>query len=81
MVESKRVLKPDALLWVKCADEVESHRQRMTHIEVHDIAVRELGMTVESLFVLVRACPPPVQHQQRHSRNNLSYLWVFRREG
>ena len=33
------------------------------------------------LFVLVRAPPPPVQHRQRHSRRNVSYLWVFRREG
>jgi hypothetical protein len=81
MVEGRRILRPGGLLWVKCSAEVESHRQRMGHIESLDIAVGELGMIVEDRFVLVRASPPPVQHRQRHSRKNLSYLWVFRREG
>ncbi|MEN6547901.1 MAG: site-specific DNA-methyltransferase, partial [Armatimonadia bacterium] len=57
MREAKRVLRPEGLLWVKCQDEIESGKQRMTHIEIHDHAL-QLGMTVEDLFVMVRPTPP-----------------------
>jgi DNA modification methylase len=77
MREAKRVLRPEGLLWVKCQDEIESGKQRMTHIEIHDHAL-QLGMTVEDLFVMVRPSPPPVQHRQKHARKNHSYLIVFR---
>lgn len=77
MKEAKRVLRPGGLLWVKVQDEIESGRQRMTHIEVHYHAV-ELGMTAQDLFVMVRPAAPPVQHPQKHARKNHSYLLVFR---
>ena len=77
MREAKRVLRPGGLLLVKTQDEIESRRQRMTHIEIHDHAIA-LGMTVEDLFVMVRPAAPPVQHPQKHARKNHSYLLVFR---
>ncbi len=75
-----RILKPGGLLLVKCQDEIESARQRMSHIEIHDIAVHELGLTVKDLFVVTPKTKPVVQFKrQRHARKNHSYLWVFRK--
>lgn len=77
MREANRILRPGGVLLVKVQDEIQSGKQRMTHIEIHDHAIA-LGMTVEDLFVMVRPAPPPVQHRQKHSRKRHSYLWVFR---
>lgn len=79
MRESQRVLKKDGLLLVKCKDEIESSRQQMSHIEIHDIATKELGMTVQDLFVLTQKTNPIVQFKQKHSRKNHSYLWIFKK--
>jgi tRNA G10 N-methylase Trm11 len=78
MKEARRVLRPRGILLVKTQDEIESSKQRMTHIEIHDHALL-LGMTVEDLFVMVRPAAPPVQQDQKHARKNHSYLWVFGR--
>ena len=80
MREANRILRPGAILLVKVQDEIQSGKQRMTHIEIHDHAIA-LGMIVEDLFVMVRPAPPPVQHRQKHSRKRHSYLWVFRTGG
>lgn len=80
MVEAHRILRPTGLMWVKCQDEIESSKQCMSHIEIHDIAVDELGMVVEDLFVLMQRGKPIVQHKvQKHARKNHSYLWIFRK--
>jgi hypothetical protein len=80
MVEARRVLTVGGLLLVKCKDEIESSKQYMSHIEIHDIAVKELGFSVQDLFVLTQKCSPIVQHKvQKHARKNHSYLWVFKR--
>jgi hypothetical protein len=78
MIEANRILKSDGKLWVKCKDEVESSKQMMSHIEIYDIACKELKMIVEDLFVLTQLQDPIVQHkEQKHARKNHSYLWIF----
>jgi hypothetical protein len=57
MREARHVLKIGGILMVKCADEIESGRQRWTHIEIHAIA-REQGYRDRDLLVLV---PPPIK--------------------
>lgn len=80
MKEGRRVLKKDGLLWVKCKDEIESSVQRMSIVEIHDIAVRVLRMTVKDLFVLIPSSLPPIQvKNQKHARKNHSYLWLFKK--
>jgi hypothetical protein len=81
MAEGYRILKPGGLMLVKCQDQIdEAGRQRMAHIEVHDLAVNELSMEVEEIFVLTQ--PSPLLRfgrSTRHARKNHSYLWVFRK--
>jgi hypothetical protein len=82
MKEANRVLKDGGYLLVKCKDEIESSRQYMSHIEIHDIAVEEQGLSVQDFFVLTQKVMPIVQHKvQKHARKNHSYLWVFAKEG
>jgi phage N-6-adenine-methyltransferase len=79
MAEGYRILKREGLMLVKCKDEIEAGRQRMSHVEIHDIATREeLGMTVQDLFVLTQRSPAPhFGRSPRYARKNHSYLWVF----
>jgi hypothetical protein len=77
MFEGHRILRPGGLMLVKCKDEIERGRQRMSHIEIHDIAVTELGMVVEDLFVLSQKHPLIRFGRPRHARKNHSYLWLF----
>lgn len=81
MQEAKRVLKDGGLLWVKCQDEIESGRQCYSHIEIYNTATI-LGFYAKDLFILKQNSPPLVQNkQQKHSRKNHSYLWIFRKGG
>jgi len=78
MTQAFRILKPGGTLWVKCKDEIESSRQYMSHIEIHDIATKELSLKVKDLFVLTQRNRPVVQFEdQQHARKNHSYLWIF----
>ena len=78
MIEAVRVMKKGGLLLVKCKDEIESSKQYMSHIEIYDIALKELNLYVQDLFVLTQKVNPIVQHKnQKHARKNHSYLWVF----
>ena len=79
MRESLRCLKDEGTLWVKTKDEVQSSLQMMSHIEIHDIAVKELNMLAEDFFVLTQNSLPAIQFKQKHARKNHSYLWVFRK--
>jgi phage N-6-adenine-methyltransferase len=79
MIEGYRILKFGGLMLVKCRDEIESGRQRMSHIEIHAIAVGELRMEVQDLFVLMQKQPPLPFGRLQHARRNHSYLWVFRK--
>ena len=51
----------------------------MSHIEIHAIAVGELRMEVQDLFVLMQKQPPLPFGRLQHARRNHSYLWVFRK--
>jgi hypothetical protein len=79
MTEAKRILKPGGTLWVKCADEVESCRQKRGHVEVFQVA-QDLGLEDEDLFILMLDGAPVTNGRpQRHARKNCSFLWVFRK--
>jgi hypothetical protein len=83
MAEGHRILRQGGLMLVKCQDQIdEAGTQRMAHIEVHDIAVKELGMEVEELFILTqKSTLLHFGRSPRHARKNHSYLWVFRKTG
>jgi len=78
MIESKRVLKRDGLILVKCKDEVESSIQQWSHTEIQDLANR-IGLYAKDLFIFSPANQPVVQYSQQHARKNHSYLWVFKK--
>jgi len=79
MSESHRILKKGGFLFVKCQDEIESSKQKWSHIEIFAIAL-EIGFYAKDLFVLHQNGKPTIQHkQQKHARKNHSYLWVFQR--
>ena len=77
LTEAHRLLKPGGLTWCKTQDEIESHRQQWSHIEIYQIAT-EIGFYGRDLFVLVTGSPP-IQHRQQHARRNHSYLWIFQK--
>lgn len=78
MKEAYRILRSGGLLLVKCKDEIETSTQRRSHIEIWEIALKELGMKDEDLFVLTQLSSPKIQHlPQKHARKNNSFLWVF----
>jgi 16S rRNA G966 N2-methylase RsmD len=77
MIEAYRVLKSKGLLLVKCQDEIESAKQKWSHIEIYNIALK-LGYYAKDLFVLHQDTKPYIQHKnQKHARKNHSYLWAF----
>jgi hypothetical protein len=82
MGEGHRILRQGGLMLVKCQDQIdEAGRQRMAHIEVHDIAVKELGMEVEELFILTQKSQLlQFGRSPRHARKNHSYLWALRKQ-
>lgn len=79
IIDAYRVLKKEGTLWIKCKDEIESGNQRWSHIELCDIATKELNMVVQDLFVLTQNSKPAIQHIQQHARKNHSYLWIFQK--
>ena len=80
MKEGVRILKKGGVLLVKCRDEVESSVQKRSHIELWNIAINELSLTDEDLFVLMQKTFPKIQYlPQKHARKNNSFLWVFRK--
>jgi len=76
--EAFRVLKPNGVYIVKCADEVCANQQRLTHVEIINELTR-YGFVVEDLFVLVQNGKPGVSRvlRQVHARKNHSYFIVF----
>jgi len=61
---------------VKCQDEIESNRQRLTHCEV--IQLLELfGFRIVDILVLVQETVPAMRYDfQKTARKNHSYLVV-----
>lgn len=79
MEEAWRVLKPNGYLWVKCQDEIESGKQRRSHIEIYEDA-KVIGFIDDDLFMLVQVGAPAQREQyQLHARKNSSFLWIFRK--
>lgn len=78
MNEARRLLKVNGHLIIKCQDEVESRKQRWSHIELmsHD------GFVCEDLLVLIRVGGILIgrcQEKQQHARKNHSYFVVLRK--
>lgn len=76
LLEAARVLKKKGRIIVKCQDEIESGKQRMSHIEV--VALLELlGFKLLDLFVLVQTSAPAMREDyQKSARKNHSYALV-----
>ena len=78
-LEARRILKKGGLLWVKCQDEIESGRQRWSHVEILAL-VEAIGFKAIDLFVLVSTAGPLMRRKyQLHARKNHSYLWIFKK--
>jgi hypothetical protein len=78
--EARRVLRNEGIYIVKCADEVCSNEQRLTHVEIINELAKK-GFIAEDLFVLMRRNKPGVSRvvKQVHARKNHSYFLVFRK--
>jgi hypothetical protein len=77
MKECRRVVKTGGLLWVKCADEIQTSKFKAAHCDILD-AARGMGFEAVDLFVLMRTASGMLSSPaQRHSRRNHSYLWIF----
>ncbi len=76
--EAWRLLHDGGVLIIKCQDEVESRRQRWTHVELMSLD----GFLCEDLFVLVRKGLPlrgRCQDVQQHGRKNHSFFVILRK--
>lgn len=78
ILEAARVLKRKGIIVVKCQDETESNKQRLSHVELIQILER-FGFEIVDLFVLVRDRNPIMRHDHQDSaRKNHSYAIVAR---
>lgn len=75
--ELKRITKKGGYILCKCQDEVFGGKQQWSHIEIQDIAEKELFLYAKDLFILVNISRPKPLYQQKHARKNHSYLWIF----
>ena len=76
--EAWRLLRSGGVLIIKCQDEVESRRQRWSHVELMSLD----GFLCEDLFVLVRSGIPlrgRCQDVQHHGRKNHSFFVIHRK--
>ena len=78
IAEAYRILKYGGLLWLKCQDEIESGKQKWSHIELYKAAIC-LGFYAKDLFVLMQNSTTPVRHKQQHAKKNHSFLWIFQK--
>jgi hypothetical protein len=78
LLEAARVLKKRGVVIVKCQDEIESGRQRFSHIELVQL-IGMLGFAVIDLFVLLQTGIPAMREKyQKSARKNHSYALVAR---
>jgi tRNA G10 N-methylase Trm11 len=82
ILEAARVLKPKkGIIIVKTQDEIESGKQRLSHLEVTQL-LQLFGFEVMDLFVLVQSTLPAMrQSRQQHARKNHSFYIVARFRG
>ena len=81
MLEATRVLRKKGRIFIKCQDEIESGRQRMSHIEIAQL-LDLFGFRLLDMFVLVQSTKPAMRESyQKTARKNHSYMLVgeFRR--
>lgn len=78
VLEARRVLKRHGMIFIKCQPEIESGKQRLSHVELLTI-LPLIGFRIEDEFVLHQSTIPALQHtKQQHARKNHSYLLVGR---
>lgn len=78
ILEAARVLKKGGVIIVKCQDETESGKQRLSHMELIQ-QLELLGFEIVDLFVLVQDRDPIMRHDHQNSaRKNHSYAIVAR---
>lgn len=81
ILEASRVLKKKGKIFVKCQDEIESGKQRLSHVEL--IQCLELfGFRIADIFVLTQSTIPAMREKyQKTARKNHSYMIIgeFRR--
>jgi tRNA G10 N-methylase Trm11 len=78
IIEAARVLRKNGILIVKCQDEIESGKQRWSHVELIHL-LEMFGFEVIDLFVLLQDHDPILQHKgQQHARKNHSFAIVAR---
>lgn len=81
ILEASRVLKKKGIIFVKCQDEIESGKQRFSHIEINQ-CLDLFGFRVLDLFILRQTTTPAMREKyQKTARKNHSYMIVaeFRR--
>lgn len=80
LLEAHRVLKRLGVVIIKTQDEIESGKQKFSHIEVMDL-MRLFGFELMDLFVLVQDHDPLIRQKvQHHARKNHSYGLVGRKK-
>lgn len=76
ILEAHRVLKKKGLIFIKCQDEIESGKQKLSHVEILSL-LELLGFFVVDLFVLIQNSIPTQRFTyQKHARKNHSYLII-----
>ncbi len=81
ILEAVRVLRKQGVIIVKCQDEIESGKQRLSHVEIIQL-LELLGFEIVDQLVLVQDTVPAMRHDyQKSARKNHSYAIVakFRR--
>jgi tRNA G10 N-methylase Trm11 len=81
LLEAARALRQNGILILKCQDEIESGKQRLSHVELVAL-LQFLGFEIVDMFVLVQSTIPAMRETyQKHARKNHSYAIVakFRR--
>ncbi len=79
--EAARVLEHKGVLIFKCQDTVESGKQVMNHVLIHEMATRIGFETLDLFILLARSRVTGHNHgHQRHARKYHSYFWVFRKK-
>jgi tRNA G10 N-methylase Trm11 len=78
IVEAARVLRKKGIIIVKCQDEIESGKQRLSHMEIINL-LNLFGFEIVDLFVLTQHGVPAMRSpRQQHARKNHSYAIVAR---
>lgn len=79
ILEARRVLVRNGILFVKCQPTVVDHKQKMTHVQIMTV-LPMIGFQIEDEFVLHQTTTPLMRHKtQQHARKNHSYLLVATR--